>query len=285
MASRKGWLRRVAGEFVRRLKEHDLMMMAAAISFYWLLGTIPLLLLGTSAIGYFSGSSDRATEEVLAATRRMIPRATGREVQDFLRTVIQSRHVTGGIGIVFLLWFAAGAFEMVASALSAVCGERDTRSFLHRKLVALGMMCSVGLLLVLALLGSWLLTAWPEVESLLGIHLALPAFLADRRLPYYLPSILLGAALAVVYRIAPARPIGWPAALAGGTLAAVLWHQVKVLFNWYLVHYSRINLFFGILGGFVMLILWVFYTAVILLLGGMLADILDRGGRQPRSQS
>jgi membrane protein len=88
-----------------------------------------------------------------------------------------------------------------------------------------------------------------------------------------------------VYRIAPARAIGWPAAIAGASIAAGLWHQAKLLFNWYLVHYSRINLFFGILGGFVILVLWVFYTAIILLVGGMLADILHRGGRRRGSQS
>ena len=49
MAKRKGWLRRVVGDIVCRLRQHDLMMMAAAIAFYWLLGIIPLLLLGSSA--------------------------------------------------------------------------------------------------------------------------------------------------------------------------------------------------------------------------------------------
>ncbi len=285
MGRRHGWLRRVVGEFFRRLGAYDFMTMAAAISFYWLLGVVPLLLLATSALGYLSGSSERATDEVLAATRRMIPRATGRDVQDFLRTIIQSRHVTGGIGILFLLWFATGAFEMIASALSTLCGERDTRSFLHRKLVALGMMCSVGLLLVSTLLGSWLLAAWPDIQTLLGIHVDLPAFLTDRRLLHYLPTLLLGGALTLVYRIAPAQAIGWPAAMTGATIAAVLWHQAKLLFNWYLVHYSRINLFFGILGGFVILVLWVFYTAIILLVGGMLADILDRSGRRRAAAS
>ena len=282
VSSRRGWLRRVEGEIVRRLREHDMMMMAAAISFYWLLGLIPLLLLGTSAVGYMLGSSDRAADEVLAVARRLLPRATGREVQEFIRGLIQSRHVTGILGIGFLLWVATGVFEIITSSLTALTEGKETRSYLRRKLVALVLMCTVGLLLILTVMGGWIMAAWPNIEDLLGIRLALPAFLTDRMFPHYLTSVLIGLALTIVYHVAPVRGIGWPSAVTGATVAAALWHQAKVFFNWYLTRYSRLNVFFGILGGFVILLLWFFYTAIILLLGGMLADILDRGGRPPK---
>lgn len=255
------------------------MMMAAAISFYWLLAVIPLLLLGTSAVGFMLGSSDRAADEVLAVTRRLLPRATGREVQDFVRGLIQSRHVTGVLGIGFLLWVAMGVFEIIAASLTTLTGGKDTRSFLRRKLVALVLMCTVGFLLILTLMGGWFMAAWPNIEDLLGIHLVLPAFLTHRSFPHYFTSFLIGVALTIVYRVAPVRAIGWPAAVTGASIAALLWHQAKAVFVWYLTHYSRVNVFFGILGGFVSLVLWIFYTAIIMLVGGMLADILDRGGR------
>lgn len=255
------------------------MTMAAAISFYWLLGIVPLLLLGTSAVGYFLGSSDRAADEVLAVTRRLLPRATGREVQEFLRGLIQSRHITGVLGIGFLLWVAVGVFEIIATSLTALTGARDTRSFLRRKLVALVLMCTVGFLLILTLMGGWFLAAWPNIQDLMVFRLVLPAFLTDRSFPHYFTTFLLGVALAIVYRVAPMRAIGWPAAIGGASIAALLWHQAKTLFAWYVTHYSRVNIFFGILGGFVILVLWIFYTAIILLVGGILADVLDRGGR------
>ena len=88
--------------------------------------------------------------------------------------------------------------------------------------------------------------------------------------------------LTIVYRVAPVRAIRWPWAITGAAVAAIFWHEVRVLFNLYLTHYARYNLFYGILGGFIGLVLWVFYTAVILLIGGMLADVLDRGGRTER---
>jgi membrane protein len=282
MAERTGWLGRVAGEIVHRLRHHDLMMMAAGIAFYWLLGIIPLLLLGTSAIGYLLGSSDRAVDEVMQAIRRVIPRSTVPEVEELLRSLIHNRHVTGALGLGSLLWIAMGIFEAIAASLTALTGEHETRSYLRRKLVALVLMGSAGLLFIATLMGAWTLDAWPELERLLGVRLLLPDFLTSPSFPRYLTSSLLALLFAIIYRVAPVRSIRWPAAVVGAGVAGVLWHQAKLLFNWYLVHYARYNLFYGILGGFVGVLLWVYYTAFILLLGGLLADVVSRGGRRGR---
>ena len=285
MAGKKWWLGRVVSDFVHRLRQYDLMMMAAAIAFYWLLGIIPILLLGSSTIGYVLGSSDRGVEEVMALAHRLIPRATGTDVEEFLRPLIQSRHITGVLGIGFLLWVAMGVFEAIASSLTTLSGGRETRSYLRRKLVALVMMGTAGLLFISALMGGWVLAAWPEIEILIGARIVLPPFLTHPSFPRYFTSLLMTLLLTIVYRVAPVRAIRWPWAIAGATVAAVLWHQARALFNWYLIHYARYNLFYGILGGFIGLVLWVFYTAIILLIGGLLADVLDRAGRPARNRA
>jgi len=285
MGGQKGWLGRVASDLARRLREYDLMMMAAAIAFYWLLGIIPLLLLGSSILGYVLGSSERGVDEVMTMAGRMIPRATGRDVEDFLRSLIQSRYITGVLGIGFLVWAVLGAFEAVASSLTALTGGRESRSYLRRKLVALVMMGTAGLLFVIALIAGWVLAAWPEIEVLIGARIVLPPFLTAPGFPRYASSILMACLLTIVYRVAPVRAIRWPCAIGGASVAAVLWYQARVLFNWYLTHYARYNLFYGILGGFIGLVLWVFYTAIILLIGGLLSDVLDRAGRPGRNRA
>jgi membrane protein len=285
MAGRKGWMGRVFGDLTRRLRQYDVMMMAAAIAFYWLLGIIPLLLLGSSIVGYVLGSSERGADEVMTMARRLIPTATGRDVETFLRSIVQSRHVTGFLGIGFLLWVGMGMFEAITSSLTALTGERETRSYFRRKLVAFVMLAAASLLFVSALIGGWILAAWSEIEVLIGARVVLPPFITAPSFPRYFTSGLLACLLAIVYRVAPVRAIRWPWAIAGASVAAVLWLQARVLFNAYLMHYARYNLFYGILGGFIGLVLWVFYTAIILLLGGLLADVLDRAGRPARDRS
>ena len=285
MAGPRGWLGRVFGDLTRRLRQYDVMMMAAAIAFYWLLGIIPLLLLGSSIVGYVLGSSERGADEVMTMARRLIPVATGRDVETFLRSIVQSRHITGVLGIGFLLWVGMGVFEAVASSLTTLTGERETRSYFRRKLVAFVMLAAASLLFVAALIGGWILAAWSEIEVLIGVRVVLPPFIRAPSFPRYFTSGLLACLLAIVYRVAPVRAIRWPWAIAGASVAAALWFEARVLFNTYLMHYARYNLFYGILGGFVGLVLWVFYTAIILLLGGLLADVLDRAGRSARGRS
>jgi membrane protein len=279
---RDWWLVRVVGDLVQQVRRHDIMLMAAGIAFYWLLGIIPLLLLGTSAIGYLLGSSDRAVDEVMLAARRLIPRSTVADVEEFLRTLIQNRHVTGVIGLGFLLWVAMGVFEAIASSLTTLTGGRETRSYLRRKLVALIMMGTVGFLFIAGLMTTWALDAWPEIEHLIGARVLLPDFLASPNFPRYLTTILLTAFFAILYRLAPVRALSWPATLTGALTAGMLWHQAKLLFNWYLIHYARYNLFYGILGGFIGVLLWAYYTAIILLVGGLLASALSGSGRRNR---
>jgi membrane protein len=283
MAERTGWVGWAAWEFLRRLRRNDIMLMAAGIAFYWLLGIIPLLLLGTSAIGYFLGSSDRAVDEVMLAARRMIPRSTVPDVEEFLRSLIQNRHVTGVIGLGALVWIAMGVFEAVAASLTTLTGGRETRSYLRRKLVALVLMGTVGLLFLVAMMGAWTLGAWSEIEQLIGARITLPGFLASPGSSRYLTSILIAILFSIVYNIAPVRGIRWPAAIVGAAVAGAFWYQAKLLFNWYLIHHARYNLFYGILGGFIGVVLWAYYTAIILLLGGLLADVLDRAWRRARS--
>ena len=283
MAERGGRLLRMIRDLIWRLREYDVFMMAAAIAYYWLLGIIPLLLLGSSIVGYVLGSSDRGVDEVMTMAHRLIPTATGREVEQFMRSVVQSRHVTGVLGVGFLLWVGMGVFEAIASSLTRLTGAREVRSYFRRKLVALVLMGTAGLLFVTALIAGWILAAWPEIEVLIGVRVVLPPFITAPSFPRYFTSVLLGCLLTIVYHVAPVRGIRWPAAVAGAVVSATLWYQARVLFNWYLTHYARYNLFYGILGGFVALILWVFYTAIILLLGGLLADVLDSGGRSHRN--
>ncbi len=285
MAGRTGWLRRVMRDVIRRLRQHDIMMMAAGIAFYWLLAVIPLLLLGSSICGYILGSSERGVDQVMTITRRLIPAATGRDVDAFLRSIVETRYVTGALGIGFLLWVGMGAFDAITSCLTTLSGERETRSYLRRKLVAIVMLATAGLLFVAALVGGWILTAWPEIEALIGARLVLPPFITAPGFPRYFTSGLLACLLTIVYRVAPVRAIRWPYAMTGAGVAAAFWFEARVLFNTYLMHYARYNIFYGILGGFVGLVLWVFYTAIILLLGGLLADVLDRAGRPSRDRS
>ncbi|HEY7675798.1 MAG TPA: YhjD/YihY/BrkB family envelope integrity protein, partial [Candidatus Methylomirabilis sp.] len=77
----------------------------------------------------------------------------------------------------------------------------------------------------------------------------------------------------LLYWGAPCAPVSGLAALLGAAAGAALWDQGRRLFNWYLLTFARYDVLFGTLGAFIAVLLWIYYTALILLLGGALAHL------------
>ncbi len=273
------WPIRFLRELWLSLHRRDLFMMAAAISFYGLLALIPFLLIGSAVVGFFAGSSKEAAQAIGEGIRRVLPRITGEQIEAALESLIQGRRVAGALGLISLLWVASGAFEMVASGLTDLCGVEESRSYLRRKVTALVLMLTSAVGFLLSLAVASLATAIEALGNRLLEIVPAGISLPPGTLLRILPAVLVGATFLLMYRFAPARPIPLGAALPGAVVAGALWHAARQLFNWYLLTYARYNPIFGILGSAIAVLLWIFYSALIFLLGGAIAEALRRASR------
>ncbi len=263
--ARRGYLGRVLAGF----REHDCVILAAAIAFYCILAVIPLLLLGTSVLGFVLGSS-RAAVEIVGWVMRLSP-GTGRgEIETFLAAFAARRRIAGGLGLVGLAWVAAGVFEIIERSINRILGFEETRSWLWRKLGALLMMLSAGVLLLLALT----LPSLPLVLRLLPapVVTALGPEVTVLWDPIVrnLPMLLVMATFAMVYAVAPAEAIPLRRAILAGIVGGILWQAAKLAFDWFAATVVGYNRLYGVLGGFMALLLWIYYTALIMLLGAEL---------------
>jgi len=254
-------------------------MMAAAISFYALLALIPLLFISSAVFGFFAGSSDAATRVAAAGIRRILPRVTGEQIETTLQTLILGRGVAGGLGLLSLVWVASGAFDMVASSLTVLCDLEESRSYLRRKVMALLLSVLSGIGFLLSLAVASLDTAIEALGNRLLEFLPADVTLPPGILLNLLPATLVGSIFLLMYRFAPARPLPLYAAVSGAAVSGLLWHGAKELVNWYLLTYAIYNPITGILGSAIALLLWVFYSALIFLLGGAIAEALRRASR------
>ncbi len=265
----RGTLRRVAD----LLKGHDLFMMGAGIAFFFTLALIPLLLLGTSALGFALGSRQEATAQIFPALRRIAPGATTAQLETFVRSLVEGRALAGWLGLLSLLWVSSGAYEAIANSLTTLSGLRETRSFLHRKILAGALMIATGTLFLASLILASLATAIRGYGTMILAYLPLPrAFvMAPAVIIFMAPPLLVGTTFLVLYRWTPPQPIAWGPAIVGASLGGALWYVAKRFFGWYLVRVARNHLLYGILGSFIGLLLWVYYTSLIFLLGAVVA--------------
>jgi membrane protein len=212
--------------------------------------------------------------------RRII---TDAQIEKQAAELTQISSIAGVIGIVSFLWSASQMFVNAVPPMNAAFCARETRSFLRIQVLALGLLFGAGALFLLSLL--------PSLAPALLRRVPLFASLPDPA-PWWLTIFLflLGVAInaamyAVIYRYlpSPAAKVTWRQAIVGGTVVAVLWEMAKQGFAFYLRRFNGANLYdkvYGSLGGLVILILWIYYSAVILLLGAeiarLYADVQER---------
>ncbi|MGH7369513.1 MAG: YihY/virulence factor BrkB family protein, partial [Candidatus Methylomirabilaceae bacterium] len=211
--------------------------------------------------------------------RRVLPRVTGKQIEATLQTLIVGWHVAGGLGLLSLIWVASKAFDMVASALTILCDAKETRSYLRRKVTALLLIIVSGIGFLASLAAASLATAVEALGNRLLEFVPANVSLPPGTLLDLLPATLVGFIFFLMYRFAPACPPPLYAAVSGAAVSSLLWHGAKELFNWYLLTYAIYNPITGVLGTAIALLLWLFYSVLIFLLGGAIAEAMQRASR------
>jgi membrane protein len=88
----------------------------------------------------------------------------------------------------------------------------------------------------------------------------------------------------LVYRLLPSVPIRWREALLAGAMATLLWSLAKLAFTWYIDNVATVNRFYGSLGGVIVVVLWGFYSALVMLFCAEVAANVGRAfSREPET--
>jgi membrane protein len=264
-------LRSIAGSFW----VHEGFFLAGGLSFYIIICVVPFMLLAIAGGGVLL-SNQMVEQEVLGRLGRILP-VYQREVQQILRSIVETRGVSGLVGTLTLLLFATQVFAATRLVLNRVFGIRG-RGFLHGMLFDLGMtvlltlvfFATIGVTAAFAWMRGMLTSGWVSIVLLewagllLGVGLDTVLFL-------------------LVYRLVPVRRIAWPSVLGGSLAAGILWQLAKQLFRLYIERVGVYSAVYGPLGVLVALIMWVYYSAVVFVLGAELVRALEeRRGRMAR---
>ena len=269
LAPRTGWkfwkhvLVRTYAEF----NEDAVLMLAAAVAFYAVLALVPAM---TAAVSLYALFSDPSTvENQFNHLQGLMPSGSFTLIKQQIQRIVADQHGSGIwfiVGVVIALWSAMSGMKGLIDSLNVVYEVDEQRSFVRYNLVALAMTLAAILGLFLAMLG------------LVGIPLALNYLplgqfgktLADWvRWPALLFILMVG--LAALYRFGPHRKVPhWEWISPGNLFAAAGWLIESALLSWYLSNFANYNATYGSLGAAVALMLWLWITAVVILLGAEL---------------
>ncbi len=248
---------------------------AAAIALYALLSIIPLFVLSMLAAGRFLGAFTDAQGQIVSIIKSFHPYFNG-DLLGQLGQIETKSKVLGWIGVVTLVWFSSLIFSAMETALNITFRAESHRNFLISKLLAFSMIplgWVVGLTSVVLTYIATLLSS--QVSFVEGHLLNLHAF-TRVVLQYAVPFLVSVIFVTIVFLVIPSKRIRLRTALAGSCLFALLVELVKHVFTWYVAHHTRYNAIFGSLETVVILVVWVYYMALIFLFCAELMSSYER---------
>ncbi len=262
---------------------------AAALSFYTLLALAPLLLIAVAVAGFVYGPG-----AARAALLRQIDDRAGAKVADAVRTILTNAHRPGGgvaaivVGTLLLLLGSSGVFSIMRTALDAMWDVRvpPARGLLARakgavvtRLANAVLVIGVALCLLalLAVSVAWTWMAGRVSGSLPAAELVLRA--ADLLLTLGLLTLLFAA----LFRFAASSRPRWADVWLGAFVTALLFDVGRLAIGLYLARSTTASSF-GAAGSVVALLLWMYYSALIVFFGAEFTRVhLRRSGRQTQA--
>jgi membrane protein len=253
---------------------------AAALSFYTLLSLVPLVLIVVAIAGLVWGD-DAATGQLASQMEQIVGLEAASVIQGVIVNASRSAHgpVAVALGVATLLFGATGGLVRLKAALNRIWRVPPVRGhgalwrFLHTRLMSLALVLAAAFLLITSLAAGAALAA------------------ARRRLQEFLPGdtsiwdglltswIAIALLLALIYRLLPDASVSWSSAAAGALSTTVFFVVGRSLVGLY-IQRAGVGSAFGAAGSLVVLLVWIFYSALSLLLGAEVAKVWSRRHRK-----
>ncbi len=280
-------IQRALASTYRDLNRHHVFQVSAALSYYFVLSIFPGLIV-LSALFAFLPLPDLFAR-VLLLMGRLLPAETMSIVYSVLSDVFSSHR--GGwlsIGTLGILWTVSSAFDAMIEALDIAYDAPDQRPLWKIRLLALGLAAMTGGLLLSALA---LMIVGPTFGDWLAAEFAVPALFAAiwpalRWIVTFAFTIL---AIELLYFVAPNVKQRFAATLPGAMVSVFAWDALSFLLAIYFRHFADFNRTYGALGGLIALMVWLYWTSFVLVMGAELnAELAKESGQgslQPKSSA
>lgn len=287
-ASRPARWKEILTRVVAEMKEDNLTTIAAAMTYYGLLALFPGLIAVVSLYGLMADPA--VVQQQVAGIADVLPADAAATVTSQLDAIVASSRSALGLGFVVsvaaTLWTASSGVAALIKAINITFDETETRSFLKLRLLAFGL--TIGIIgFVLAAV--FVITALPAVLDALGVTTSVVDLFTWLRWPALGIALILG--LAVFYRLAPNRSNPkWRWITTGAVTATVLWLLASYALSFYVGNFGSYNETYGALGSVIVLLLWMYVSSLIVLLGAELDSELEAmaasaGSNQPAGRA
>jgi len=256
----------VAVFFIKGLQKGALSMRAAAFSYNFFLALFPAIIFFFTIIPYIpiTGFQD----QLLELMQSFIPKKAFDAVEETLFDIV--KRPRGGLlslGFIMAMYFSTNGIHSLIEAFNQTRHTIETRSWIKQRFISIILVVILSLLVIIAIA---LITLGPVALDFLVKH----NMLRDS-FSYYLilagkwivSSAMLFFAFSFLYYMAPAAESRFRFISPGSTLSTVLTIVASVGFNYYFNSISKYNTLYGSIGTLIIIMVWIYFNAMIVLIG------------------
>ena len=262
----------------KEFQEDEVLGRGAQLAYYFLLAVFPMLLFLTALIGLFPINT--STSSLLQYAGQILPADALGILQRYLDNVVKGSGADIlSLGILGALWASSSGVTAIMDALNVAYDAVETRPFWRVRLT--GILLTIGLAgfvivsAVLVLYGGHM-AEW--AANLLGFGFAFEFAWKVLQWPVAIGLMLL--AMAIIYYVCPDVEQDWRWITPGAAFAVVLWLFVSLVFKYYVTNFANYNAAYGSIGGVIVLMLWLYLSGIVILLGGEINSEIEAAARR-----
>lgn len=268
----RGW-REILWRTYEQVGKHRLLAVAAGVVFYGLLALFPAITALVSLYGLFSDASTINVQ--LSAAAGILPASAIAIVHEQIVRLTANSSSTLSFGFIFglglALWSANSGMKAIMDALNIVYEEKEKRSFIKLNLASFAFTIGAIASTLIALVA---VVAAPLMLERLGLENIVAVAFRYARWPLLSTCIVVG--LALIYRFGPSRrKPRWQWLSIGSLAAAAAWLGASALLSFYLGNYAHYDATYGSLGAGIGLMVWMWVSSIVILLGGQLNSEIE----------
>jgi membrane protein len=255
--------------------EDEPFQLAAALSYYTLFSLAPLLIIAIAVAGFAFGR-EAAQHQVVAALQGMIGQESAQAVQDVVENASKQPKtgiVSTVVGVVVLIFGAGGVVGQLQTSLNELWGVtpkpgQGVWGFIRQRFLSFAMVLGIGFLLLVSLAVSAFVTG---LTTWMGGLLGGAEFIAHA-LDLLVSFVFITALFAMIYKFLPDVHTQWRDVWSGAVITSLLFTIGKFLIGFY-IGSSAVSSTYGAAGSLITVLLWVYYSSLIVFLGAELTQV------------
>ena len=243
--------------------------LSAALSYYTIFSLPPLLLIIISMSGIFFGA-DAVKGEIFGQINELVGNGAALQIQETIKnvTLSNSNMFVTILGIIILLIGASGVFAEIQDSINYIWGieakpNRGLIKYIYNRLMSFSMIGSVGFLLLVGLIINSLIDI---LNKRLALIFPLDTFFLFYFINILIVFIIITLLFSIIFKTLPDGKIALRDCLIGASFTAFLFMIGKFAIGFYLGSYN-IGSIYGAAGSIILILVWVYYSAIILYFG------------------